>query len=453
MFLFLLLTTLLLGGFVFLLVSSNTKEIAENWPKYRCSPTVMPFAGLYGYDAAENFSFCTKSILDGQANLLLGPFTGILQTFIGTLSTLVQSANSMRLQLATLVGGVTKITKEFQDRITQIMFRTQITASRIRMLMGRVFATFYAVIFMGLSGITAVSNFGDTFLFKFLDTFCFPPETLVELEGYDKPIPICKVKIGDRFKATGDDVTALFSFYSNGQPMVQFPNGLQVSTNHYMQYNDKWIQARQHPDAVPVGDWSGGYARPLICLNTRTHILPIGGYTFLDYDETDEADTQTMTYIEKTVNAGQLFQTKGIHEYSPSISGDTKIRTGDGKPIAAKDIQLGDGISTGIVQGIIKKRVSRVCELGKGEYCSEGTLTWCPEKAMWVRAAELSQVHSLAQENIFYSFVVTPTAQIQLASGHQIRDYVEVHSPDSEQFYAKKVTEVSSSPTTEGGSE
>jgi hypothetical protein len=449
MFLFLFITTLLIGGFVFLLVSSNTKEIADNWPKYRCSPTVMPFAGFYGYDAAENFNFCTKAIFEGQAEALLGPFGSILATFVGTLSVLIQSANSMRVQLATLVGGVTKITKEFQDRITQIMFRTQITASRIRMLMGRLFGTFYAVIFMGLSGITAVTNFGDTFLFKFLDTFCFPPETLVELEGYAAPVPISSAKIGDRFKATGKDITAIFSFYSDGQPMVQFPNGLQVSTNHYMKHGSEWIQARQHPDAVPAGHWAGGYDRPLICLNTSDHILPIQGYTFLDYDETEEGDSETMAWIEKTVNGGTLLSTKKNLEYSPSVSAETKIRINSKTTIDASKLKLGDVISTGTIRGIVKKRVSRVCELGKNEWISEGTLTWCPEKAMWVRAAEIYTVHSLAQDNIFYNFVVTPTAQIELASGHQIRDYVEVHSPDSEQFYAKKIAEVSSNATSE----
>jgi hypothetical protein len=31
----------------------------------------------------------------------------------------------------------------------------------------------YSIIFMGMSGIKAMDNFGNTFLFKFLDTFCF----------------------------------------------------------------------------------------------------------------------------------------------------------------------------------------------------------------------------------------------------------------------------------------
>ena len=175
MLLFLIILSILFTGFVLLLGSSSTKEIADDWPKYRCAPTVMPFAGFYGHDTAENFQFCLKNIFQGQADSMLGPFTGILGTFIGTLSTLIQSANSMRMQMATLVGGVTNITKDFQDRITQIMFRIQITTSRMKMLISRMFATFYSIIFMGMSGITAVSNFGDTFLFGFLDTFCFPP--------------------------------------------------------------------------------------------------------------------------------------------------------------------------------------------------------------------------------------------------------------------------------------
>lgn len=452
MFLFVLITFLLFSGFVFILVSSNTKEIAENWPKYRCSPSVMPFASFYGYDAAENFSFCTKSILDNQANTILGPFTGILGGFIGTLSTLIQSANSMRVQLATLVGGVTKITQEFQDRITQVMFRTQITAQRMKMLMSRIFGVFYATIFMGMSGITAVTNFGDTFLFKFLDTFCFPPETLVELKGYDFPVPISSVKVGDTFK-NGKDVTATFAFYANGQSMVEFPNGLQVSTNHYVQYKDNWIQAKNHPDVKHIDEWSGGIERPLICLNTSDHRLPIGGYTFLDYDETSESDNDTMIWVEKQVNGTHHLKTTNIVEYSPSISPETKIRVLNKEAKQAKQIQLGDMILTGTIKGIIQKKVSRVCEVNKNEYIGEGTLVWCIEKAMWVRAAELYPVHILPTEQVFYSFVVMPTAQIELANGLRLRDYVEVHSPESEQFYAKKITEVSCYATTERGAE
>ena len=430
---------------MFILIQDNTKEIAENWPKYRCSPSVMPFAALYGHDTSENFNFCLGNIFQLNASFLMNPIKGILGTIIKTIQTFMESINSLRLQLATFVGGVSRIAQEFTDRVTQIMNRVKVTAIRMRMLMGRLFATFYAVIYMGMSGLTAVLNFGDTFLFKFLDTFCFPPETLVDIEGYSAPIPISKVKVGDTFK-NGKRITATFQFFSDGQPMVEFPNGLQVSTNHYIKSKGEWVQARDHPDARSIGAWNGGLARPLICLNTEDHLLPIGEYIFLDYDETESGDLETMRWVEASVNNGKSL-TKEEIEYSPSVSATTEIRMHENKLKPAKAIQLGDMLLTGKVVGIVQKEVKNVCEIQAGETIGEGTSIWDPEKCLWVRAGQLYE--SRYSPDIFYSFVVSPTAQIQLASGHRIRDYVEVHSPETEQFYAKKVAKSVAFPNSE----
>lgn len=436
MILFLFITACLIGGFVFLIVRDNTNEIAGNWAKYRCSPTVMPFAALYGYNTSENFNFCLGSIFQGQAFTLMNPLTSVLATIIQSIQTFIESINSLRLQLATLVGGVNKIAQEFTDRVTQLMLRVRVASMRMRMLMGRMFATFYAIIYMGMSGITAVMNFGDSFLFKFLDTFCFPPETLVEME-HRGLIPISSVKVGDTFK-NGSCVTATFSFFADGQEMVEFPNGLQVSTNHYVKWQGNWIQARYHPEAKPYGQWNGGINRPLICLNTKNHILPIGGYTFMDYDETEKGDFETMKWVEESVNAGGTSVKAGI-EYSPSIAPETLVlgarRTKEAYSIAARDIKLGDFLKTGRVVGIIQKKVKHVSRLPTGERVGEGTLVWDSEKSLWKRAYSEGECES----QVFLSFIVSPTAQIELESGSHIRDYMEVHSPETEQFYTRSV--------------
>lgn len=439
---FLIITTLLLGGLVLLLTSSNTKEIAENWPKYRCSPTVMPFAAMYGHDTAENFQFCLKNSFGDMAASAMGPFGSILATFAGTLTVLIQNANSMRLQLATLVGGLTKITQEFQDRIVQLMFRIKITTSRIKMLMGRMFATFYAVIYMGMSGISAATNFGDTFLFKFLDTFCFDPDTLIEIEGKGK-IPISAVKIGDRFVKTGGRVTSTLKFYANGQPMVQLPEDILVSTNHYVfdHTKEKYVKAINHSNAYLREDWSGGNERPLYCLNTSDHKIPIGDYIFLDYDETEEGDTETMRWIENSLNGPESKERSlPTKEYSPSISPESLIKTKSNElqRIKAKDIQLGDEISTGRVVGIIEKEVTRICEIGT-DTLGEATLFWDEKTYKWVRANESYPVKELEKPEIFKSFVITPLASIELGTGLTVRDYVEVHSPDAEAAYSKNI--------------
>ena len=40
------------------IASSNVGDIKNNWPQYRCNPLVMPFAGYFGHDPAENFNEC-----------------------------------------------------------------------------------------------------------------------------------------------------------------------------------------------------------------------------------------------------------------------------------------------------------------------------------------------------------------------------------------------------------
>lgn len=448
---FLIIITLLLGGLVLLLTSSNTKEIAENWPKYRCSPTVMPFASLYGHDTAENFQFCLKNSFGDMAASAMGPFGQVLATFAGTLTVLIQNANSMRLQLATLVGGLTKITQEFQDRIIQVMFRVKITSSRIKMLMGRLFATFYAVIYMGMSGITAATNFGDTFLFKFLDTFCFDPDTCVEIEGKGE-IPISKVEIGDVFRKTGGRVTSTLQFYADGQPMVHLPEDILVSTNHYVydSFQKKYVKAMNHTDAYLTADWSGGNTRPLYCLNTSDHKIPVGEYLFLDYDETEEGDKETMKWIERSLNGTSLSVSESLSdleavqkevqtkEYSPTISPNSKVVLKSNEIRLAKDLELGDQLSMGRVVGIITKEVTRVCHIGN-DSVGEATLVWDEGDNKWVRANTKYSTHEYSQPIQFKSFVITPLASIELESGLTVRDYVEVHSPDAEAAYSKKI--------------
>ena len=46
-------------------------EIKRNWPKYRCNPMIMPFAGLFGQDPVNNFAFC----IGAMQKDMMGKFT------------------------------------------------------------------------------------------------------------------------------------------------------------------------------------------------------------------------------------------------------------------------------------------------------------------------------------------------------------------------------------------
>jgi hypothetical protein len=204
-----------------------------------------------------------------------------------------------------------------------------------------------------------------------------------------------------------------------------------VSTNHYVLHNRKWIRAVDHPESIEVGAWAGGNAHPLICLNTDTHQFKVGRWIFRDYDETSEGDFEAMRKAERAVN--------GKPSTSQTVNSDmacsplTQIRLAGGSSVPASEVRLGDALTHGKVVGIVKKEVDEYCVVD-GVQVALGTLVWIGNS--WVRAEEAAE-NIVEDTNVFYNFVVTPSASVETASGLMFRDYVEVHSPDMEASYSE----------------
>jgi hypothetical protein len=438
---FLILLFVMIGIWGILMVVADTSDVSKNWPKYRCSPTIMPFASFFGHDTTENFNYCMNGMITNEAGGVLSPVFQMLGVVFGTLSTLLKVANNIRLEMATFMGGVNTIFQNFADRFVQLSSNVKITVQRMKMLMGRLYGTFFAVIYMGLAATRAGLNFGDTFLFKFLDTFCFEPETQVQILGKGF-VQVKDVRIGDVF-TNGSKVTSTFAFLADGQPMVELPGPIRVSTNHYISHEGKWIRSDSHPDANPIPPWNGGSERPLICFNTSDHRIPVGNYVFLDYDETEDADQQTMSWVESKLNASTPPSTSREFEYSSAFAPSTSVRLKSGNSILACSVKLGMELSFGKVIAIIKKQTRYSCELPSGDWVAPGLLIWDTKTNAWFRAGDRYSQTWESFERDFYSFIVSPSANIEFSSGLLVRDYFELHSPDTEQFYAKAIEEAS----------
>ena len=46
---------------IFNILAVGIKHIKNNWPLYRCSPMVMPIAGVFGHDTMANFTGCVST--------------------------------------------------------------------------------------------------------------------------------------------------------------------------------------------------------------------------------------------------------------------------------------------------------------------------------------------------------------------------------------------------------
>jgi len=389
----------------------------------------MPFASLYGHDPQENFNFCMQSTLSIEAGPLFTPVFQIFGVLLSTISIIMNVMNSLRVSFATFMGGINLMFQNFADRITQLTYRLRMSAAKVKSLMMRVYGTFFAITYAGVSGMRALNNFGNTFLFKFLDTFCFDPSTLVDIVGKGI-VPVRDVQIGDVFAKTKGRVTARFEFLADGQPMVKLGHTV-VSTNHFVKSKEgKWIRAEEHPEAIAQGLWAGGKDAPLICFNTSDHQIPIENYMFCDYDETEEANEDTMKFIESRINA-KSNSSPGCPTYSnvldPSIS--IQLKHANSKPLGK--IQLGDETETGNVIGIVDREITDPILLPSGEQVGSGTLVWDNNSASWKRAGASLPKSPVIYRNVF----LTPSAVLFTCKGTAVRDYMELHSQEAEQFY------------------
>jgi hypothetical protein len=353
--------------------------------------------------------------------------------FTNVLSNLMESANSFRVTLATLVGGVIKIVSEFKSRMTALMGRIKLTAGRMKAMMYRIYGTMFAVIYMGISAQTGIANFGDSFILRFIDTFCFPPEQPITLVS-GEIINISDVLVNDILQG-GHRVETIYKFAATGQAMVTLGSGTLVSSNHFVKLNDSWIMAKDHPDALPAEPWLGGPERPLICLTTHDHILPIGDYIFADYDETEEANAATQAWVDTALNGQRRPTPHPNVSYEIGCPAATMVKTIDGfKPLY--EIKLGDKMNErDTVVGIQVSKISDFSRLSDSQRIARGALIWNEKKGEWTRAYSMLPDAVSGPTEVIALFV-SPGAKYEIQGGFIVRDAMEVYSPDTKKLYA-----------------
>jgi len=429
--LFVMILVFAIGYFLSIEASAVIAGGADNWSEIRCQPHIIPLASLYGYDTNENLQFCLNNVIQDKSKGSVGPLAQGMSGFSGVLTNLMESANSFRTTLATMVGGIIRLISEFKARMEALMGRVKMTASRMKMLMYRVYGTMFSVVYMGMSAMTAVVNFTDTFVFGFLEIFCFPGEQGVVLEGGAKK-QIKDVQIGEVLEG-GHRVKSTYVFLGDGHEMVQIGLVI-VSANHLIQHDGSWIYSKDHPDAVPMGRWTGGVSRPLICLSTDTHKIPIGPYMFTDYDETDEGDLATQTLVHTCLNGSKAVLDPDRLSYEIGSPESTRIFTLHGLR-RLDEVVLGDILEKSKVIGIQRSITREYCTLPDGSHIAAGALVWNSSKEQWLRAHMLYPRHQYLVPKVFISLFLNPGSQYVLENGLVVRDAIEVNHKDTMKAY------------------
>lgn len=432
-----LLSAVFLTALVLMFTLGNLNEISKNFPRYRCNPLVIPFASQFGYDTNENFNFCLSTIFDSKAAEIFGPIYQLLAGFVGLTKTIVDVALGIRKLFSNFLLGVNSFVQSVRDRIQTLMFNIRMSFLKLNHLMGRVYGTMYAVVWMGTSAMTAGFNISDNSLVQFLFEFCFDPETPLQLAD-GTFIPIKDARIGMKLQPTQanptPEITSVFEFDGSKTPMVRL-HDIVMSSEHYVNYKSAWIPAKDHPDAEP----SPSVPR-LFCLNVTGHEFTVGntGLVVADYDEHSTPDViqKTQAFAESCLNGCSKSIKRTDATYELGLDPHIEICMADNTWKQFENIQVGDNVwNAGPVLGIVYESVSQTIVYNSVQM-SPAQLVFDEKQRIWKRNFD-----SKAGPGAILKQLITQNGsaiRIRSQNGDEmyVRDYREVAHPDMESAYS-----------------
>ena len=130
------LAIILLFGFLVILSTLilGLKQIKADWPKYRCNPSVMPFAGQLGYDTIENFTFCIGNIQQDLMGFFLKPIYFVIQMAADLGKQLMDSVQSIRDMISWLRFSIMAIVGDVLGIFINVISRFQLLIIKMKTL-------------------------------------------------------------------------------------------------------------------------------------------------------------------------------------------------------------------------------------------------------------------------------------------------------------------------------
>ena len=450
-----------MGVAIYNSVQSDMQELRDNWVKYRCYPTYMPFAEQINPDVstAENFSYCMnmfgKAVLDAALDPIYSLFavildivkdlqgsTGVVRTILVKISNVILSVvQGVFGKLLNTMGELLRLLSRLRDitaRVTgstwylsliatsMVDFLMSIVNFTLSLVKGLVIAAFAISLILALFyppilafSITMGAMIGVSY------NSCFDPATPVTLKS-GRTIPISDVVPGDILES-GDRVEGLFLIERAPDVQMYSVDGVVVSGYHKIYHEGECMHVWKCPLATPIET----NITHLICLITDTHRIPLRGHSgelipFADYEE--DMSPEVMEAIEQKVFGRVVHQTS-----YPALFPDLMVKTNTGvyKPLTT--VNIGDQLEDGRVAGLVFLDGTSVDWMEYGglmlssdqPILSDGTVVLAKELDKMRPAAGCPIGIQLILQNKSGQFRVYN----KFGTCYTVRDYFETHDP------------------------
>lgn len=134
------------------------KKVKDNWPLYRCSPAVMPFASIFGHDVGDNFLQCIQSTQSGYMDYLMMPLNHVISLVGSVASKIVKDTENIRKFIGSLRDKIMGVFKNIFGIFNNIIIGFQRIIIAMRDLVNKLAGIFATLMFVMSSALMVMQS-------------------------------------------------------------------------------------------------------------------------------------------------------------------------------------------------------------------------------------------------------------------------------------------------------
>ena len=297
-FIYVILTFMVLHLFIIFIVQID--NIKKNWPKYKCNPMIMPFAGVFGHDEYKNFTECIQTMQTDYMDYLLRPLNldlSIITEMSSVFSDGISGGFSMIEDLQNLLGN---IFEGIYGVFYQVIIEFQKMIINIKDVFNKISAMFIILIHT-IHGIKLTIESASN---SVIGQICFDPDTKILLDNGNlvkmKDVELnSKLKNGSRVMS----VMRINNINTEGElqeDMYKINNGennepIYVTGSHlvYDKTIGEFVEVKNLKGVNPAL-LTNKKCDELSCLITSDHTIAIGDWIFHDWEDNNGSNSKTI---------------------------------------------------------------------------------------------------------------------------------------------------------------
>lgn len=133
-------------------LSAGIEHMKKNWTLYRCNPLVMPFAGLFGYDATENMTYCIQNAQTHYMSYILEPVHYAISVTSSIGENLMKDMQSMRTAFSSFRGLAGMNTFNIFSKMINVRIEFQRITYKFKDILSKVIGIQTAFLYILLGG-------------------------------------------------------------------------------------------------------------------------------------------------------------------------------------------------------------------------------------------------------------------------------------------------------------